>query len=381
MPEPRFVLQPWLGNLTFMQQSVLLTAIRGPDTLPKNHVAKAILRWYRRCILLHAFDGQVIDNPYDDHGGSFTGPIPSPYETIEDALDAYLKSVDEVPHHFHLHLMHAAEILGYKHPDFEIARWWQTAYCRMVNDMHLFPEPEDCMDRRLGDSEHQWREAEEVVADTRQRPETEENDNAVCESRDIRFDPERGSNRMDSLVPDDSRIPGLDRGIGVVREQTAEEVAAQPAGQPCERCLRLEQQCRNEVTRRTEAELKLESLAAGQPEPLPRDEDEFIAELTSEYAGMEYVDGLYFTVAEIRAALHRIAQPAGQPAAKPHLKDVPRAERERAEQWLRDCQIRGWLQDQITGEMHDDAGHVWRSIVEFAKSHGYLPAPPDKEQP
>jgi len=36
---------------------------------------------------------------------------------IDKALKEYLYSVDEVPHHFHLHLMHAAEILGYKHPD------------------------------------------------------------------------------------------------------------------------------------------------------------------------------------------------------------------------------------------------------------------------
>jgi len=44
-----------------MQQSVLLTAVRGPDGLPKYHSSKYLLRWYRRCILLSAMDGRVLE--------------------------------------------------------------------------------------------------------------------------------------------------------------------------------------------------------------------------------------------------------------------------------------------------------------------------------
>lgn len=76
----------------------------------------------------------------------------------------YLRHVDELPHHFQLHFMHAAEILGYKHPDSRIRKWWNTTYLRLVNDMHLQPESEERMDKRLGDFEEHWRAAEEVTA-------------------------------------------------------------------------------------------------------------------------------------------------------------------------------------------------------------------------
>lgn len=156
------VLQSWTTNLTFMQQSVLITATRGPDTLHKNHVAKLLLRWLRRCYLYSAFDRCILSDPRDSRGGSFTGPVNIP---LEEAVDLYLKSVDEIPHHFHLHLMHAAEILGYKHPNSTIAAFWKNFYVRIVKDAHLNPETKKQMDERLADNEDTWRAAEEVVAD------------------------------------------------------------------------------------------------------------------------------------------------------------------------------------------------------------------------
>lgn len=170
------VLQDWVCDLTFMQQSVLITACRGPDGLPKDHVAKVILRWLRRCFLRSALQGgAVLMDPWSPGGGSFTGPMPPefakfnahgswPVYDLELAHAAYLRTVDGVPHHFHLHLMHAAEILGYKHPVKEIREGWLTLYRRIVNDAHLFPETEAQMDTRLGDNEGSWRAREEVTA-------------------------------------------------------------------------------------------------------------------------------------------------------------------------------------------------------------------------
>lgn len=162
-------------KLSLMMQSVLLTAIRGPDGLPKEHVSKVLLRWYRRCVLYSAFDRRVLTSPYEPGGGSFTGPcnfIDYPYEGSHYAtrglsakdgmvlvLHRYLRSLDEVPHHFQLHFLHAAEILGYKHPDEEIRAWWFRTYLALVRDMHLNPETEEELDKRLGDNEEQWRES------------------------------------------------------------------------------------------------------------------------------------------------------------------------------------------------------------------------------
>jgi hypothetical protein len=161
----RSALQDWVMDLTVMQQSVLMTATRGPDGIRKNHPVKVLLRWYRRCFLISAFERIAILDPYAQGGGSFTGPVDNGVcKDLPDAVKQYLESVDELPHHFQLHFMHAAEILGYKHPVLDIRKWWNEFYMHVVNDAHLFPELEEMMDRRLGDNELQWREREEVTA-------------------------------------------------------------------------------------------------------------------------------------------------------------------------------------------------------------------------
>jgi hypothetical protein len=158
----RCVLQTWVMQLTFMQQSVLMAAVRGPDGLPKSHIAKDLCRWLRRCVFISAFDGVTLTDPYDRRGGSFTGPCRYPAPVgIDYSLKEYLDDVDVVPHHFHLHLMHAAEILGYKHPEAEIRDWWQKAYKRFAVDMHLQPETESMLDQRLGDNKQGWQDAHE----------------------------------------------------------------------------------------------------------------------------------------------------------------------------------------------------------------------------
>ena len=160
------VLQAWVHALPYMQQSVLITACRGPDGLPKNHISKVLIRWMRRCYMKTAFTGLAFVDPYQPGGGSFTGPctIHEDHGGINAALDAYLAHVDETPHHFHMHFMHAAEILGYKHNITWIRNWWREAYFRIANDAHLVPEDRRAMERRLGDNEQCWREAEEVTA-------------------------------------------------------------------------------------------------------------------------------------------------------------------------------------------------------------------------
>ncbi|MBM6576368.1 hypothetical protein KCP91_08280 [Microvirga sp. SRT01] len=156
------VLQGWVGSLSLMQQTVLLTAVRGPDGVPKYGPTKMLLRWYRRCILLSAMDQAVLATPYEHGGGSFTGPSFSAlygsdwYAPMDAIVGDYLRELDAIPHHFQLHLLHAAEIVGYKHPLPEIRAWWFSTYVRLVHDMHLWPETEEQLDHRLGDSRDQW---------------------------------------------------------------------------------------------------------------------------------------------------------------------------------------------------------------------------------
>lgn len=167
------VTQQWTHTLTFMQQTVLLTAVRGPDGSPKYGPTKMLLRWYRRCTLLSSLDnGVVLTDPFDSNGGSFMGPsVPSSVlprgvgwqPHMDNVVSDYLRELDALPHHFQLHLMHAAEIVGYKHPDRAIRAWWHKTYLRLVHDMHLWPETEAQMDRRLGDSREQWLERNDIA--------------------------------------------------------------------------------------------------------------------------------------------------------------------------------------------------------------------------
>lgn len=174
--------QEWVTKLTLMQQSVLFAAVRAPDGIRKDHPVKVLMRWYRRCVLLSAFDGRPLLDPFEPGGGSFTGPFTYAHALAIGVLDendpwpsvkrgalgemrqVYLRHVDELPHHFQLHFMHAAEIVGYKHDVDHVRDWWRHFYHMIVNDAHLFPESEEQMDERLSDGEEAWRAREEVTA-------------------------------------------------------------------------------------------------------------------------------------------------------------------------------------------------------------------------
>lgn len=150
------VLQPWVESLTFMQQSVLISAVRAPDTLRKTHPAKLLMRWYRRCVLVCAFERVIHLEADEPCGGKYTGAV----DNVDQLAQEYLVNVDELPHHFHLHLLHAAEILGYKHPTERVRLWWWDFYVRGVNDMHLQKESVGEMDDRLSDDEASWKARE-----------------------------------------------------------------------------------------------------------------------------------------------------------------------------------------------------------------------------
>ncbi len=95
----------------------------------------------------------MLSDPLQDGGGSFTGPIVIGYpaaswvstvgweEHIAPFVDHLIEASDELPHHWYMHYMHAAEIVGYNHPDQRIAQFWRGVYERMVH--RLAPLPGD----------------------------------------------------------------------------------------------------------------------------------------------------------------------------------------------------------------------------------------------
>ncbi len=177
----RPVQQDWVCELTMMQQSVLFSSIRGPDGVPKGHPVKPIIRWFRRCTLLSAFDRRALSDPFEPGGGSFTGPYKLEHarahfghqEGFEQMLkehgwagvrmlvfkrlpEVYLRHVDELPFHFMNHLLQSALIVATFHPENLCRAWWQSFYDMVVNDLHLHPEGAEEMALRLSDNEQAW---------------------------------------------------------------------------------------------------------------------------------------------------------------------------------------------------------------------------------
>ena len=158
----------WCRPLPIQQQSVLLLAARGPDGMRKQHLAKVLIRAYRTMVLNAASLKRTLT--WEDRGDTFMdAKIMAPWhvrrgsiapERVEqwtpsvqwrDAVSNYLLAVDEVPHHYHLHLMHGAQIIGYHHPDAYLRRLWLDFYLKCCEDMHLRPEVCGAMDERLND--------------------------------------------------------------------------------------------------------------------------------------------------------------------------------------------------------------------------------------
>ena len=146
----------WCLNLPLQQQSVLMLAARGPDGIAKHHPCKNIVRAYRGTVLLAAKYGRSLN--FGEKADTFMSldRIASPADWLDD-IKMYFDHVDELPHHYHLHLLHGAQILGYKHPSPLLRRQWFSFYLDGVKDSHMNVETENEMDYRLNDwNREEW---------------------------------------------------------------------------------------------------------------------------------------------------------------------------------------------------------------------------------
>ncbi len=135
------VVRPWLSeHCTFKQQTVLLSALRGCDGVPKSDISKGITRRFRYTIL-HAADQSSPSTP-----GTFMFA-----EVTSAQVDYFVNHLDHYPMHWLMHFTHAVEIVGYKHPDLSVSNWWYSLYLAICSGLHLNPESEEVLDTRLAD--------------------------------------------------------------------------------------------------------------------------------------------------------------------------------------------------------------------------------------
>lgn len=140
----------WCLSLPLQQQSVLLLAARGPDGIAKSHPCKDVQRAYRACVLIAAKYGRALN--WGERADSFMSldKFQDEGEWAQVIAD-FFETADDLPHHFFMHLMHGAEILGYKHPDNRFRDRWLHFYIRCAKELHLYTETEEEMDVRLSD--------------------------------------------------------------------------------------------------------------------------------------------------------------------------------------------------------------------------------------
>lgn len=132
------VVQDWLSNLSLKQQTVLLASFRGCDGRVKEDPSKYFTRLMRSILLKNA--------------DSSTTFMVQPCEDFNKRMIAFLGDIDSYPMHFLVHFLHAAEIVGYKHPDPEIRLQWLGFYAKGVHALHMYPETEEQLDTRLADN-------------------------------------------------------------------------------------------------------------------------------------------------------------------------------------------------------------------------------------
>lgn len=139
------VVQDWAASLPLMMQSVLLSACRGWDGETKEGPTKQITRWIRVTVQKDALAGK------NKRGHSFMdiGPV-----DFDKACDNFWGNCDHLHLHFVLHTLHAAEIIGYKHPDPDVANKWLSFYFYGCKVMHVRPETSWELDQRLDESNY-----------------------------------------------------------------------------------------------------------------------------------------------------------------------------------------------------------------------------------
>lgn len=134
------VMKSWTSFLPLRHQGVLVSALRGCDGASKDDNSKALNCMMRRACLNPADDRETLNER------GFFGFSPA---RLKRDFPNFLHSLDQYPLHYVTHLMHACEVIGYKHPDLRFREFFSIAYMMIVHKLHLNVETCEQMDTRL----------------------------------------------------------------------------------------------------------------------------------------------------------------------------------------------------------------------------------------
>ncbi len=134
---PKFVLQEWMGHISFKRQTVILMAIRGPDSGSSEEV-KAITKWIR---------GLALQNADPAKDWMSTDEVLS----IAEIKKSNRFAVDSLSTHFIHHLCDALSTIGYKHPSIAVKGKAVELYYGIAHYLGLLPRNEEQYEERLQD--------------------------------------------------------------------------------------------------------------------------------------------------------------------------------------------------------------------------------------
>lgn len=148
----RSILQDWVQELGMRHQGVLVSSVRGCDTAPKEAGSKALTRYFRSAVLnAHCGDPTKAKSFIE---------VPD-YDMFKAAEERFFAEWDSMPLHFAMHFVHAAEIVGYYHPDQcngkgSVAALWYNFYLRACKKLHVNSETKAQLDMRLNADEESF---------------------------------------------------------------------------------------------------------------------------------------------------------------------------------------------------------------------------------
>lgn len=132
-------LRPWVQRLPLRYQGALLVATRGCDLTPKYPLDS----WERQLVAAIRFAVGFPADPreVDSEIGCFMQSSPP--------MDMKVSAFGHYPHHWVVHVMHACEIIGYRHPDVAVRGLWTELYTRFCTSLHVNPEQPDQLETRM----------------------------------------------------------------------------------------------------------------------------------------------------------------------------------------------------------------------------------------
>lgn len=139
METPNSVVKEWVSGIPYKMQAVLLLSLRGCDGTQKEDISKTITRALR----------SVLFHPAVKNFNSKNMFMSVDQFVLRDAVEKFAKHLDHYPNHFVTHLMHAMEIIGYKHPNIVVSKFWLDAYKNCCRGMHFNHEYEVQLNGRL----------------------------------------------------------------------------------------------------------------------------------------------------------------------------------------------------------------------------------------